>query len=244
MRNRPAFTLIELLVVISITAVLIGILLPTLTNAREAGRASVCLSNMRQMGIALVAYCNDNRFHMPPAKLGHGAVSYGDEQGSWFFLLDSYANSRLLARCPSDGSRHWQEPHPATSRLRRVSYGTNYFLSGEVPNREQFKNLDRIVRPTHTIYALELAEEGEFATSDHCHNEQWALWASSPQSLRNAILEEVALNRHKTRLNWSFLDGHAEALLPEETIRLGPSASLPLSPDMFVINKHDPTVAR
>ncbi len=244
MRRHRAFTLIELLVVISIIALLIGILLPALASARERSRAAVCLSNMRQMGIALVAYANDNRFDMPPPRLGHGAVSHGHEQGSWFFLLDSYANNRLLPRCPSDESPYWTQSHPATGRMRRVSYGTNYYLSGQVPNREHCSNLDRITRPTDTIYALELAEEGEFATSDHCHNERWGMWATSPEALRAAIGEHVPLDRHHETLNWSFLDGHAAALRPEDTVRLGPGASLPLTPAMFTVNKHDPFVAR
>ena len=58
--GRTGFTLIELLVVISILALLLSILMPSLSKAREAGRAAVCGSNMKQLGIAQSVYAAQN----------------------------------------------------------------------------------------------------------------------------------------------------------------------------------------
>jgi prepilin-type N-terminal cleavage/methylation domain-containing protein len=62
---RPAFSLVELLVVMGIIAILMALLLPALSKAREQARRTQCLSNLRQVFLTLANYANDNHDHVP-----------------------------------------------------------------------------------------------------------------------------------------------------------------------------------
>src|SRR5437762_14221327 len=79
MNRKKAFTLVELLVVIGIIAVLISMLLPALNKAREQARSAKCLSNLRQLAIATIQYCNNNKGSFP----GQGGSGGGTNWVAW-----------------------------------------------------------------------------------------------------------------------------------------------------------------
>jgi prepilin-type N-terminal cleavage/methylation domain-containing protein/prepilin-type processing-associated H-X9-DG protein len=92
--GRDGFTLVELLVVIGIIALLVSILLPALSRAREQARSVQCLSNLRQISIAIVNYTNDNHYLM----LG-GAEGPPQQAWDWIYW-DNTAPFNDLTNCP------------------------------------------------------------------------------------------------------------------------------------------------
>jgi len=113
MRNRQAgFTLIELLVVIAIIAILAGILFPVFARAREKARQAACMSNLKQIGIAVRMYAQDHHDLLPMANEYPASPPPADgyHQGppAIYDVLDSYTRNKQIFRCPSDKDQMWQ----------------------------------------------------------------------------------------------------------------------------------------
>ena len=98
MSRRAGFTLVELLVAMSIITLLIGIALPALSYARASAQRSRCLSNLRQLGVAMEAYRHDHDDLLPVA-LSLPVDAYS---ASIVELMEPYLASGQAWRCPSD----------------------------------------------------------------------------------------------------------------------------------------------
>jgi prepilin-type N-terminal cleavage/methylation domain-containing protein len=100
-RRRGAFTLVELLVVIGIIAVLVAMLLPALQKAKEAANLTACQSNLRQIGIAVIAYAQSNREWLPPADATNNTHAYiGRSYGTTFGWTRRLAADKYLSASP------------------------------------------------------------------------------------------------------------------------------------------------
>lgn len=99
--NRRAFTLIELLVVISIIALLIGILLPVLSNARESGRRASCLSNIRQVGLMHFTYANDHDSKLQTPESYSAIATSSPVPDTWFRTRPPAATSATTFAGPT-----------------------------------------------------------------------------------------------------------------------------------------------
>jgi prepilin-type N-terminal cleavage/methylation domain-containing protein/prepilin-type processing-associated H-X9-DG protein len=94
---KRGFTLIELLVVIAIIAILAAILFPVFARAREKARQSSCLSNVKQMGLAVLMYAQDYDETICP----YVSSDYNFSDMAWWVVLDPYIMNDQIRDCPS-----------------------------------------------------------------------------------------------------------------------------------------------
>jgi len=133
-RGASGFTLIELLVVISIVALLVALLLPALQNARDAAKMAHCLSNERQIGVAMGVYINDHEGHLPVA--GWRQTGSNVTQPHWYNVLAYESQMQPEAfRCPANPHSSIKGPvvswTPASAKVDEAPAYRGYAANGK-----------------------------------------------------------------------------------------------------------------
>jgi prepilin-type N-terminal cleavage/methylation domain-containing protein/prepilin-type processing-associated H-X9-DG protein len=130
------FTLIELLVVISIIALLLSILTPSLNKVKEQGKKVVCANNMKQVVLALQMYAAENGGYTVPKRLGEGSFPMSwDMVAAEYFSTSQKDSVKEYLVCPADRKPRDQADNPIFDEYQgSASLARSYILNGALEN--------------------------------------------------------------------------------------------------------------
>jgi prepilin-type N-terminal cleavage/methylation domain-containing protein/prepilin-type processing-associated H-X9-DG protein len=231
-RARRAFTLIELLVVIAIIAILAALLFPVFAQAREKARQTSCLSNLKQLGTAMVMYSQDYDELFPPV-IGREASDRFYFEMSWMSLIQPYVKNLGVFIDPSSGfpSTDWQNN---ADLLRNYSYAPSMRSQGYAATNLNAGPFG--VAMWEGIGGFFGAETGSFKTTVPSYGEaqiarpadtillcdhtlfdwgvsQKTIYYPSPRHIREGDIQlPNGESAPQGIINCAFVDGHAKAL--------------------------------
>ncbi|RYX82053.1 DUF1559 domain-containing protein [bacterium] len=204
---RRGFTLIELLVVIAIIAILAAILFPVFARARENARRASCQSNLKQIGLGILQYCQDYDERFPLAVNGSDIAPVG-----WADSIQPYLKSLQLYQCPSETTA----PNPDPLSTGYTDYWYNTVLSRSansgVTNNVSV-SLSAVANPTLTV----MNGDGD-STNGSARYRADGISSSSTNntgapsnSVQVGLVATGAIvTRHLDGCTVSFVDGHVK----------------------------------
>jgi len=197
--RRHAFTLVELLATLSLIAILAALTIAAVGRVRSAARSSLCLTNLRQWGIALHLYATDHQRDLPRRGQGVQQVFRIDRPEDWFNALPAYAGGRPYQQMAVNGTRiraddgslfACPDAEDDTTAAHFLPYAMNMYLSPWI--RPQPHRLNEIDGWNTLVFLA----DGPGAWSS-------ALPSAQPFSI---------VARHRGRTHLCFLDGHVAAI--------------------------------
>jgi prepilin-type N-terminal cleavage/methylation domain-containing protein/prepilin-type processing-associated H-X9-DG protein len=234
MKRHRGFTLIELLVVIAIIAILAAILFPVFAQARDKARGAACLSNLKQMGNALMMYMQDydeKSVWFYNQQVADNTKPVNFLNGYWWNLVMPYVKNQQVFKCPSVGKATYCDPDSGKTpaNVLRCGYGINvahvgygsgdpYFTAGKAADT---RALAAIAEPARTIFLTDsapsqLPEHNSMGWQDiKCPMKHKQPLASQVDVYAYSGTYGVPINsnvtkRHQGGANCIFMDGHAK----------------------------------
>jgi prepilin-type N-terminal cleavage/methylation domain-containing protein len=219
MKAKRGFTLIELLVVIAIIAILLGILMPALSMARMHAKRLASASNLRQIGVALEMYTEDNKGYFP--ETSHGLTGQEARRRSWVYTLSRYVGDVNEIRIdPADPKRKERLANWTTSYVMNEYIAVDAVDPFGQLSGPSYRNKYKLKRPALTITTFVGADDLSPAlTSDHTHSRLWFLPAPNvPWDTLRKDIQPDRYTGHKADDNtngsslYLYADSHVENL--------------------------------